>query len=850
MNTPLCFRPAASTGVRGRGSLRSVRLTPRSFPLIGRIPIWLRPLFLFALLIGVGLSRVDAATTTLNPVADTDTQSDVVAGTNPVINFSLWNTALFKFDLSGISGTVTAAKLRIYLPNGISATTFTVLGTSNDTWTEGSAKPNQGSTITTKSVPASGAGYIELDLTSHVQSKLAGNKIVSVGLIDTLNNWVNLNSRQSPSNKPELMVTTGTGTTASTLSAAADTDQQSDVAAGTNAVINFSLWNAALFKFDLSSSTGSITSATLRLYLPNGMTGTTVTVMATSSDTWLEGGTKPTTGSTIATKTVGALAAGWLEIDLTTFAQSKISSSKIVSVALINNLNNWVNLNSRQSASNQPQLVVNGTGGGTGSVSRPSYNTGNGLFVLNGKLYDQNGVEFHIRGVNKLHWDAPVGGMFNTNSNAVRWVIDFNQPTATNLNLMQQTINAHVVPIPGNWEGTCSSESMLTGIVDKWVAQAAAWTTLNRFMILNIANELGTANSTAWRDAYITAIGRLRNAGYLCPIMVDAGGCGQDPNDIINYASAILNSDPQKNIIFDQHIYGGWGSLLASKAVGALGAGYVDIDLTSYIQSVMSGSKTASIGVNNGLSGWVPLNSRQAASNPPQLVVTAAGATTLYAAADTDTQTDVAAGTNAQINFSQYNVALFKFNLGPISGSVSSATLRLYLPSGIAATTINVANASNDTWVEGGAKPDANPGVTDLTAAFNSLASTGLCILIGEFGPGRNIGPSPTMLTPGQIITAADSKNFGWLAWAWDDPAYNADDTWFAMSYNGAYTATTDLTTFGRDVVENASYGIKLWAVKQTGFSGPLFVSEPSGAGFSPRLFLALKPSACRLPCD
>jgi mannan endo-1,4-beta-mannosidase len=307
-------------------------------------------------------------------------------------------------------------------------------------------------------------------------------------------------------------------------------------------------------------------------------------------------------------------------------------------------------------------------------VSRPSYNTGTGLFVLGNKLYDANGHEFVIRGVNKLHWDSASPGIVKTNANAVRWVIDFSQPTATNLNLMQGTIDGHMVPIPGNWgSGSCPPESQLPGIVDTWIAQKSAWLTIDSKMILNIANELGGGNSTAWRDAYITAIGRLRAAGYLCPIMVDAGGCGQDNDDLANYAQAILDSDPQKNVIFSQHIYGNWSS-----------------------------------------------------------------------------------------NNTQYTI--------------------------------------------------------DLTTGLDRLAATGLCIVIGEFGPGRNIGPSPTLITPAEIITGADARNFGWLAWAWDDPAYNADDGWFAMSYTGDYNSSADLTIFGKDVVENSTYGLKVKAVKQTGF--------------------------------
>jgi len=75
-------------------------------------------------------------------------------------------------------------------------------------------------------------------------------------------------------------------------------------------------------------------------------------------------------------------------------------------------------------------------------------------------------------------------------------------------------------------------------------------------MIVNIANEWGPANSTVWRDSYISAIAKMRAAGYLGPLLIDAGGCGQDPNDLLNYATAVFHSDPQKNVIFGFHFYG------------------------------------------------------------------------------------------------------------------------------------------------------------------------------------------------------------------------------------------------------------------------------------------------------
>jgi uncharacterized protein YjdB len=840
--------PSPNGSVAG---VQSTRRLPRLFdrllnPCLHVSRTWLASLALLAL-------PLAATAVTLNPVADTDNQSDVAAGTNANINISQFCTAFIKFDLSSVSGTVTNATLRVYF-GGQAATTITVSTTSNDTWVEGGTKPTKGSTITTKALGATTAGYITFDVTAHTVGKMSGNKIVSVTLSNTLSGWSGLNSRQASSNKPELVVTTSgggsvlvtgisitpasasiqTGSTTTltatvtpsnatnktlswtssnasvatvnssgtvsgvtagsanivahstdgsainsnnsaitvtvpaggttTLNPVADTDNQSDVAAGTNATINISQFCTPFIKFDLTGVSGSVTNATLRVYFGGGLPATTLNVSTTSNDTWVEGGTKPTTGSAITSQAIGATGTGYLSINLTAHVQTKMSGNKIVSVTLSDTGSGWMGLNSRQAASNKPELVITTSGGGGsvpvtgvtinpgsafvtvngtatftptvtpsnatnktltwassnttaatvnttgvvtghavgsagitaksadgsnitsniamvtvssggGTATRPGYNTGNGFFVLNGKLYDANGVQFTIRGVNKLHWDSASPGIPATGANTERWVIDFNQPTATNIALMQQSISNHIVPMPGNWGATsCPPETELPGIVDKWVAQASAWKTLDRYMILNIANELGGGNSTVWRDAYITAIGRLRAAGYLCTIAVDAGGCGQDNDDIANYAAAIFNSDPQKNVIFDQHIYGNWGI--------------------------------------NGQPSWA----------------------------------------------------------------------------------------------------------IDLPTALDRLVATGLCCFVGEFGPGRNIGPSPTLITPGQIITACDSRGLGWLAWAWDDPAFNADDNWFAMSFTGNYNSSADLTTFGKDVVENTSYGLKARAVKQTHF--------------------------------
>jgi mannan endo-1,4-beta-mannosidase len=306
-----------------------------------------------------------------------------------------------------------------------------------------------------------------------------------------------------------------------------------------------------------------------------------------------------------------------------------------------------------------------------GTATRPGYNKGIGFFVLNGKLYDANGVEFRVRGVDKLHWDNGSPGLASSHANTVRWTIDFTQPPANNIALLQGGsgktpggIYDKMVVMPGAWDApagtlTCSSDaSILASAVSVWVAQVTSWAQLEKYSILNIANEWGPSNSTVWRDSYITAIAQMRAAGYHATLSITSGGCGQDNADLVTYAQAVFDSDPEKNVIFDRHVYGG--------------------------------------------------------------------------------DADVAA----------------------------------------------------------------------LAKDATALAATGLPILFGEFGPGRDIGPSPTNLTPAQVIQTAEQNGFGWMAWAWDDNNLanaQADNTWFALSYTGAYTSSADLTLAGQQVVEGCT---------------------------------------------
>ena len=64
------------------------------------------------------------------------------------------------------------------------------------------------------------------------------------------------------------------------------------------------------------------------------------------------------------------------------------------------------------------------------------------------------------------------------------------------------------------------------------------------------------------------------------------------------------------------------------------------------------------------------------------------------------------------------------------------------------------------------------------------------------------------------MINAAEANGIGWIAWAWDDNNLSggvSNDNWFSLTYRGPglYASTSDLTIFGKDVVLDATYGLK-----------------------------------------
>jgi mannan endo-1,4-beta-mannosidase len=72
---------------------------------------------------------------------------------------------------------------------------------------------------------------------------------------------------------------------------------------------------------------------------------------------------------------------------------------------------------------------------------------------------------------------------------------------------------------------------------------------------VNIANETSPPDSATFKSKYTSVIQTLRSAGIHVPLMIDGGNCGRDYKVLLSQGPALLQSDPDHNLIFSGHLY-------------------------------------------------------------------------------------------------------------------------------------------------------------------------------------------------------------------------------------------------------------------------------------------------------
>lgn len=152
-------------------------------------------------------------------------------------------------------------------------------------------------------------------------------------------------------------VTPPTGTTTKTLTPTEDRDNWAANGANDPA-LNASTWQTAYLKFSLSSVSGTVTSAKLKIQrqgLPNA--AVKFRIYRVTNDAWNESSASslPAVGSPI--REVTGQPSSTLEFDVTAFVKAQQAGDRTVTLALSAVSNGWVPFGSSES-SQKPQLVI------------------------------------------------------------------------------------------------------------------------------------------------------------------------------------------------------------------------------------------------------------------------------------------------------------------------------------------------------------------------------------------------------------------------------------------------------------------------------------------------------------
>src|SRR5690242_6428823 len=201
-----------------------------------------------------------------------------------------------------------------------------------------------------------------------------------------------------------------------------------------------------------------------------------------------------------------------------------------------------------------------------------------GFFISNGKLVDNNGTPFVMRGINyPYNWyswrgDAVVQQDFAniaaTGSNVVRVVLatggQWTRNSGTEVSKIIEWCKAlKMVAVLEVHDSTGWSESTaavpISNATAYWLSSdiRAAINGQENFVIINIANEpFGNTTTSSYVADTQQAIRALRAAGLTHTLMIDGATWGQDWSGTMrDNAMTLWNADTLHNTIFSVHMY-------------------------------------------------------------------------------------------------------------------------------------------------------------------------------------------------------------------------------------------------------------------------------------------------------
>ena len=191
-----------------------------------------------------------------------------------------------------------------------------------------------------------------------------------------------------------------------------------------------------------------------------------------------------------------------------------------------------------------------------------------GFYVEGTKLYDANGNEFIMRGINVAHaWyksftDDSLDRCAELGCNTVRVVLgegsQYDEDLDTDVAHIIKKCKEHnmiVVLEPHDFTGTNNIDDIMYA-VKYWEKIRSVIEGEEAYVIMNLANEWwGDWTSSEWCEGYKQAIKKLRDDGFKHTFMIDCAGYAQYTKSIFAYGQEVLEADPTGNTMFSIHMY-------------------------------------------------------------------------------------------------------------------------------------------------------------------------------------------------------------------------------------------------------------------------------------------------------
>jgi len=343
------------------------------------------------------------------------------------------------------------------------------------------------------------------------------------------------------------------------------------------------------------------------------------------------------------------------------------------------------------------------------------------------------------------------------------------------------------------------------GITSQVVVLSAPGGSSGAWTLTVLLQNGGTLSGYTGGGTLNAGVAIFRAAGYLGPLMIDCAGNGQDPYCIFNYAAQIQASDTQKNCVFSYHSYGN------------------TIYYQSLVHSVTTGPSTTVITLNSNLP-----------YHPFSLGTTSGG----FMGINQFTFTGAQVMTQLNGTFGS-----------PTNYYGSQGAWQLHLNvNSTAWTTPYTANSATVTAYSTDVSGAGEWDYRALYAAFAALRSSGVCVVLGEFGSSNQSGTENTpqswggnvqKIAIGQVISGAEANGLGWIHWSYDDHGGNNlfNQAWFSETQQGGansgqYLNEAQLTATGLNIINNPRTGLRALAQEPTTFTAgptPNFYISPTG---------------------